>query len=94
MAHDECDLHRNYVFGDRKSIELLNAFRSDLQGRGITLNDMNEQCDEFEKALDTLMSLPGDWHMGFKYGRFNLQDILQTPSSTGPGPSTMETNQL
>ena len=64
MADDECDLHRNYVFGDRKSIELLNAFRSDLQGRGITLNDMNEQCDEFEKALDTLMSLPGDWHTG------------------------------
>ena len=54
MAHGDCDIHRNYVFGDRKSIELLNAFRSDLQGRGITLNEMNEQCDEFEKVLDTL----------------------------------------
>ena len=63
-AAEDAAQHRNYVFGDRKSIEMLQAFKNDLQGRGVSLNDMSSQCDEFEKALETLMSLPGDWHTG------------------------------
>merc|ERR1711983_654494 len=64
IAADDAAHHRNYVFGDRKSIEMLQAFKNDLQGRGVSLSDMSSQCDEFEKALETLMSLPQDWHTG------------------------------
>ena len=63
MADDTVN-DRNIIFGDRKSIELMHAFANDLRNRGISLSEASEQCEEFEDAMKTVQSQPGDWHMG------------------------------
>jgi len=63
-AVDNHKEHRNYIYGDRKSIELLEAFKCDLQSRGLSISDTSAQCEEFEKGLDTFLCQPGDWHTG------------------------------
>ena len=65
--------HRNTIYGDRKSIELLEAFKKDLRKRGVNLSDAGAQCDEFENALKTVQSMPGDWHTGLNM----LQSIFK-----------------
>ena len=57
------------MFGDRKSIDLFQAFWKDIISRGVSLTQASAQCDEFDKALSTLVTLPGDWHTGLKIGQ-------------------------
>ena len=55
--------HKNYVYGDRGSIENLNGFTNSLHGRRLSLEESSFQADAFEQALRTVMSLPGDCHI-------------------------------
>ena len=57
-------LHRNYIFGDQKSIENMNGFVSELRGRKVSLEVEGDNANIFEEALNTVMQLPGDWHTG------------------------------
>ena len=50
------------MFGDLKSIELFQAFWNDISSRGISLSQTSTQYKESDKALSTLVALPGDWH--------------------------------
>ena len=61
LDKDYC-LHRNYIFGDRTSIENMNGFVSELRGRKVSLEVEGDNADIFEEALNTVMQLPGDWH--------------------------------
>jgi len=56
--------HRNYIFGDRKSIENMAGFARELRNRRFSLEVESENADVFEEALNTVMQLPGDWHTG------------------------------
>ena len=64
MCSEGAEEHRNTIYGDRKSIELLGAYKKVLRKRGVSLSDAGAQCDEFKKALKTVQSMPGDWHTG------------------------------
>ena len=55
-------LHRNYVFGDTKTLENVAAFATSLSKRNIFLEELSMQAEVVRKALDTVMAMPGDWH--------------------------------
>ena len=56
--------HRNYIFGDRKSIENMAGFARKLCSRRLSLEVESENADVVEEALNTVMQLLGDWHTG------------------------------
>ena len=53
-------------FGDLKTVDSMNLIHDTIQksmnGKGFT--ELSAQLDVFEKALDRVMDLPGDWHAG------------------------------
>jgi hypothetical protein len=57
------------MFGDQKSIELYKAFRNIINNIGISLSKANAQCEEFDKALSTLVALSGNWHTSLNMGQ-------------------------
>ena len=54
------------LFGDVKTVDNINliqeTIRNSMRGRGF--DDLNNQLSVFDKALDCVMDLPGDWHAG------------------------------
>ena len=56
--------HRNYIFGDRKTIECISSFFSTARGREPNLEESSILMDKFEEASNTIMTVPGDWHTG------------------------------
>jgi hypothetical protein len=68
------EAERNTIFGDCKSIEVYAAFKNDIKARGHILSDASIQLNEFEKALATVQTLPGDWHTGLNM----LQSTFKT----------------
>ena len=64
---------RNYMFGDRKLIELFQAFWNGISSRGVSLSQASAQCEEFEKALLSLIALLGDSHTGLNRGQSILK---------------------
>ena len=53
-----------YVFGDAKTIENENKFIREFQGHQLSYDKANEQVENFLKATNVVMELPGDWHSG------------------------------
>ena len=56
--------HRNYIFGDRKTIECISSFFSTARGREPNLEESSILMDKFDEASNTIMNVPGDWHTG------------------------------
>jgi hypothetical protein len=63
---EDIDQRWMLMFGDVKTVDNINLINDMIQktnARG-GLSDNSDQLDVFEKALDRLLDIPGDWHAG------------------------------